>query len=60
MDCNDIPKEVMRKFKSGATEVEDCGPQWNGNAKILERQGGKTCAKYQRKNIPDRCLKEEY
>lgn len=52
-----IPKEVIERFKSGAKEVEDCGPQWNENAKFVERKGKKVCAKYHREDIPEECFK---
>ena len=58
INCNDIPKEVIKKFESGATEVKHCGAQWNGNIKVIERQDGKVCARYHKQDIPDKCFKD--
>lgn len=46
-----IPKRVINKCKRGATEVNDCDPQHNIDAKIYKRNGRQGCAKYNCKEV---------
>lgn len=60
MKCDQFPKEVLEKFRQGATEVEHESSQWNGNAKFIERRGEKIIIKYHKNDIPKSCLRDKF